>query len=333
MIREPEEARLAARLECLLYQAERTRDLTALSALHAEVLGDGDRSPVYRRLALSVECAIEVLRSEARPVADSVPIWDALRAQAETVMEPDDAVLMSIRSFQAQYTRRRGRPEDLDAGCRMYEEELALRRRYLGEDDYRTRITRANWALALRDRGEEGDVSQAVRILEEEMEHRLNHYGGAHPFTWEVQTVLAQTTLRAGTSSGDPSVRRHRAAGALDLIRPVATHRLKRFGWTDAATLRAQLVEANVLLELGEAGEAVAEIRHVRTAADVAGAPLDSGWPEFLLATGMAALGDRTASAMAERSLRLRHHRYLPDSRPVAESRALVAELRRRFAE
>jgi hypothetical protein len=231
---------------------------------------------------------------------------------------------MAIRSFQAQYIRRRGRPEDLDAGVTLYRQEWELRREHLGEDDYRIRITRANLGLAIRERARPGDLEEALRILEAETSDRLGRYRGTHPFTWDVQTVLAQTYVRAAEASQDAGRRRDHATKALELARLVAVQRHKRFGWTDAATLRAQLVEAHALLLLGRQDEAVPEIRHVRTAATVRQVALDPGWAEFLLASGLAAQDDAAALPIAERALALRESHYPGDSRQVAEARALV---------
>jgi hypothetical protein len=319
------EARLSGRLQCLLHRAEQTGRLDALEELHAEAVADPEVSP---HVSLFVECCLEGLRSRSRPVDDSVAVWDALRERAGRHLGPADTTLMSIRSFQAQYTRRRGRPADLDAGVALYREEWELRRAHLGADDYRTRITRANLGLAIRERARPGDLDEALRILETETGDRLARYSGTHPFTWDVQTVLAQTCVRVAEATGDPGERRRHATRGLELARLVAGQRRRRFGWADAATLRAQLVAAHALLLLGRAAEAVPEIRHVRTAAGVRRVALDPGWPEFLLAAGLAAQGEEAALAMAERALRLRESRYPRAGRQVTEARALVRSLR-----
>jgi hypothetical protein len=319
------EGRLSGRLECLLHRAEQTGRLEALERLHAEAVADPE---VSAHVSMFVECGIEALRSRSRPVEDSVPVWDALRARAERALDPADTTLMSIRSFQAQYTRRRGRPEDLDAGIAMYRQEWELRREHLGEDDHRTQMTRANLGLAIRERARPGDLAEALRILEQEMSDRLCRYLGTHPFTWDVQTVLAQTYVRAAEADDDPGRCRDHATKGLELARLVAVQRRRRFGWADAATLRAQLVQAHALLLLGRADEAVPEIRHVRTAAGVRQVSLDPGWAEFLLASGLMAQGDAAALRIAERALGLRESHYPRGSRQVTEARALVVALR-----
>ncbi|MFC5744624.1 hypothetical protein [Actinomadura rugatobispora] len=320
------EADLAARYEVAMHRAETSgdlRDLERLLARAAELLGASNR------IALLVECGLEEMKSRARPLTESVEVWEALWWRASAALPSDDPTLMSARAFRARYRRRRGRSEDLEAGVESYRRQWEQRREALGVDHYRTRVMHANLALAVRDRDADGDLDEALRMLRDEVAHRIANYGEQHPFTWIVRSVLAQTLVRAAERAPGPARRAELAGEAAEIAGSLADGRRIRFGVADISTLRAQLVHAHALVLLGRAAEAVPEIRHVHSKARWARVPLEPGWAESLLARAEAGAGEPSeALRWAEESHRLKAGYFPPGSRQVVEAERLLSRLR-----
>lgn len=320
-----DEAVLAARYETLMHRAEASGDISGLEVLHADAVRELD--PTHGIVFL-VECGIEDIRSRTRPVLRSVKVWDRLRERAAAVLEPDDPTLMTIEGFRARHSRRRGRPEDLDAGVEAYRRNWLQRRGSLGEDHYRTRTMRANLAIALRERDGEGDLDEALGILREEIAHRTGRYGEPHPFTWIARLVMAQTLVRAAEKAAEPDDRHRPAREAAQIADSLVERRRFRFGVTDLSTLRAHLVHAHALLVLGRVAEAIPEIRHVQARARLTRVPLEPGWAESLLARAHAAAGEAgEALRWAERSHQQRAAYFPRNGCKVEEARRLLDEL------
>ncbi|RKS77157.1 hypothetical protein BZB76_2532 [Actinomadura pelletieri DSM 43383] len=321
-----DEAVLAARYETLMHRAEAAGDVSGLETLQADA--ERELGPTHRIVFL-VECGIEDIRSQTRPVLHSVQVWNRLSERAAAVLSPDDPTLMTIEGFKARHGRRRGRPEDLDAGVEAYRRNWLRRREGLGEDHYRTRTMHANLAVALRERDGEGDLDEALGILREEIAHRTERYGELHPFTWIARLVMAQTLVRAAEKAVRPDERHRYAWEAARVAELLIGRRRFRFGVADLSTLRAHLVHAHALLMLGRADEAIPEIRHVRARAMLTRVPLEPGWPEWLLARAHTAAGEvAEALRWAERS-HLQRAAYFPrGGRKGAETRRLLAELK-----
>jgi hypothetical protein len=322
----PEDVRgeLYACFQTILHRTDATGEIELLERLHdraVRALGATDT------VAFLVECALEEIRSLHRTARESVTAWKDLLVRAERALRPADTTLMSIRSYHAQHVRRLGGHDDLDVGVDLYDREWRLRREHLGEDDYRTRITRANLAVALRDRGRGDDLARGLEMLWSEVRHRSGRYGENDPFTWMACSALARTLVRFAEECGDPAAAESYARQALETAESVVKGRGSRLGRNDAATLRAHLAHAEAQLLVGPREEAIREIRFVRAAARRTGAHLDPGWSEFLLAKAQL---DDVPSALraAEEALRLRAARYPAGSRQVTEVRRLIQRLR-----
>lgn len=319
------EATLRAELRTVLARAEETGDLDRLEELQRIVAAE--RGKINPSVELQLECDLEALRSRHRPVAESVLRWERLAWRARQVLPGDDPAQLRIRSFHARYVRRRGRPGDQDEGVRMYRKEWDRRRALFDDDDPRTGVARANYALALRERGAADDLERALQLLEDETLLRLDRYGSAHPFTWKAQVVLAQTQIRAAEGSDDPAERERRAQEAMEIAEALLHSRRRRYGVSDQSTLHAHLVHAQALLLLGQADHAVREIHGVRQTACRPSVTLDPGWVELLLARSLATDDPANALEYAREALRLREAYYSGSSRQVAEVLALIAEL------
>jgi hypothetical protein len=248
---------LRARLQVVLQHTDEVGDPTPLEHLHADAVeAVGADDPV----TLFVECALEEARSRRRPVEASVAAWAALRGRAERSLESTDTTLMSIRSFQAQFERRSG---GRNAGPERYEAEWRLRQDVLGAEDYRTRISRANYAFALRERGQGEDLDESRRLLVEEVAHRAAGYGENDLFTWKARGLLALTLISlAGRNTGNAD---GEVVGqeALGLATGLIDLRRSRFGRFHVLTLRAQLLRAQALLVTGRRAEAKDELRYL----------------------------------------------------------------------
>lgn len=249
--------RLRATLQVVLQHTDEVGDPAPLEHLYADAVeAVGADDPV----TLFIECALEEARSRRRPLEASLAAWTELRGRAEQSLESTDTTLMSIRSFQAQFERRCGGG---DAGPEKYEAEWRQREDVLGADDYRTRISRANYAFALRERGQGDDLDESRRLLVEEVAHRAAGYGENDLFTWQARGLLALTLLSlAGRNTGNAD---GVAAGqdALGLATGLIDLRRRRFGRFHVLTLRAQLLRAQALLVTGRRAEAKDELRYL----------------------------------------------------------------------
>lgn len=260
-------ASLTARLHVAHHRFGETGDTRPLEEVGAAVARSlGETDALWFRIAGH----LEEIRSTSRGAADSAEAWRDLRERAERHLPVDHPTLMEIRALEARYAPRWSRPDELDRGVRMCADEYRRHLDRYGERHHRTRVTRANLAIALRDRAAAGDLDESNRVLREEAAERDARYGVDHPFAWEAHVLLARTLSRIAESS-DAVASRPEVAEALGIVdRLVVAHR-ERFGRAHAATLRIHLLRAHLLSLSGRAPEAVTEIRYVRAAAVRAG--------------------------------------------------------------
>ncbi|MEO3788430.1 hypothetical protein ABGB12_34305 [Actinocorallia sp. B10E7] len=275
-------------------------------------------------LIFRIEYELEKIRSRGRPVADSAAVWDDLVRRGAVRLPPDDPAMLTARSLRAQYTRRRGLPGDIDRAIEMYRDEQRLREELFSADDPRTSTARANLALTIRERDRPGDLETARELLEREALFRIDRYGPDRPFTWIANIVFAQTLLLLADRA-DTDTRRDLARQAADLTRQMLQSRRRRYGDGHRSTLRAQIVYAHALLLLGQAEDAVAELREVQ-AVEGRGM-LDPGWSDYLLARALRDIHPGRARTHAHRAVRLRSTSYLEGSRQLREAQRLVSEL------
>jgi hypothetical protein len=319
------DAEALAELHTILPYASDTGDLGPLEDLHQRVARKDDVGP---STAFRVECELEAQRSQSREVAISAQVWADMAGRAgEAGLLAIDPTYMSIRSYHAQYVRRRGGPGDRARGAAMYEEEYRLRCAALGPDDPRTATAHANLALALRDRGEPGDLARARAMLEEETLNRFRIYGANHPFSWIAQVIFAQTLVRMAEVADDRNERRDLAQEAADVAHALLDSRRRRYGDSDGSTLRAHVVHAHALLVLGRKESAINELRTVQLAENSSVGDIDPGWTDLLLARCLRELHPRRAFFHARRARASRAALYTAHSRQVEEADRLIAEL------
>ncbi|MGC5321168.1 hypothetical protein ACPXB5_20795 [Micromonospora arida] len=269
--------RLTARLEVSRHHADVSGDARGLEELLDETRGLlGATDP----LAFRIECALEEMRSRDRSTANSADVWERLQQRACAYLPPHDQTLMRIRSFEAQYIRRRGEDGDVDRGITLYRQELERRARLKGEFAYPTSMTRGNLAYALLARGRPADLREAREILEQEVAHRTTAYGPESDFTGLARGNLGRTLLRLHesgprNSGGEEDDLPTRALAIADSLK---TSRGRRFGRRNNATLSAHLLRAHALLLLGLIDEARTEIRYVRAFVTNRGISIERSW-------------------------------------------------------
>lgn len=319
------DAEALAELHTILPHASETGEFGPLDDLHRRVAGqDG----IGLSARLRIECELEAQRSRTREVAASVRVWENLTRRAAAAGLPaTDPTFMSIRSYRAQYIRRRGGPGDRARGAALYEEEYRLRHAALGSDDPRTATAHANLALALRDRGEPGDLALARSMLEKETLNRIRIHGANHPFSWIAQVIFAQTLVRMAEAEKDESERRGLAQEAADVTHALLNSRRRRYGDSDGSTLRAHLVHAHALLVLGQEESAIRELRAVQAAERRSAADLDPGWTDLLLARCLRGVDARTAYVHARRARAAQVALYTAQSRQIEDTDRLIVEL------
>ncbi len=318
--RTAQEAQALARMQTLLHRAEASADQHCVSRL-SELAASSRQSP---QVALLAECALEEVRSRARPAAESAAAWLDLRRRAEACLSAADPALLRIRVQHARHVRRCGRPQDLREAVRLSEAEWMLSDALFGADDYRTAAARAELAVALGARGRHDDLSKSRVMLAEELRDRRDRYGLSHPFTWGAQLDLAETLVRlAGLPGRQPEF----AARAERLSRIAAWARSERFGADDPGALGAHLLHARALLLLGQRTSAIGEIKYVMAIAARRRTALRPGCAEYLLASALAADSNPAARRTAQRALRLSAAHYPADSQPVRRALHLVDRL------
>lgn len=260
----PAVAYYSAQLQVILHHTDDAGALAPLVALHEAAVGRlGGDHPV----ALLIECAVEEARSRNRAPACSLAAWADLLRRAESILAWDDTTLMSIRAFHIQY-RRLGPG---DAGPELYRTEWWLRRQALGEDDYRTRIARANIAFALQERASGTDLDEAYELLVDEIAHRVAKYGHDDLFTWKARGLLALVYLDFAERDGNQAAAEQAAALASGLV----AVRITRYGRFHVLTYRALVLQVQALLACGQTAEANDQLRYLRRGAARCGAALD----------------------------------------------------------
>ncbi|MFC5187894.1 hypothetical protein [Actinomadura harenae] len=249
----PAETEFVAELTAVLAYTADTRDVGPLRELTEEAARREDLSKSSWLLA---KCELERELCRERDAADAVMVWEGLARHAAGLPDEDPARLV-INTMRAKYVKRRGHPGDPERAAELYRREWERRRRLLPEEDPRLSTARANYAVAVRDRGRPGDIKEALGILEEETKRRVDRFGAHLPFTWIAHVVLAQTLILLAEETDDPEERRRLAAEAADNTHDKLTQRRRRFGWSHAATLRAQVVRAHALVLTGDLTAAI----------------------------------------------------------------------------
>jgi hypothetical protein len=319
------DAEALAELHTILPYASDTGDLGPLEDLHQKITCRDDVGPSTR---FRVECELEAQRSQSREVAISSRVWANMAHRAAGAgLSAIDPTHMSIRSYHAQYVRRRGGPGDRARGTAMYEEEYRFRCAALGPDDPRTATAHANLALALRERDEPGDLALARAMLEKETLNRFRIYGANHPFSWIAQVIFAQTLVRMAEVAEDESERRDLAQEAADVAHALLDSRRRRYGDSHGSTLRAHLVHAHALLVLGRKESAIKELHAVQVAENSSAGNVDPGWTDLLLARCLRELHPNRAYFHARRGRASQAALYTAQSRQVEEADRLIAEL------
>ena len=319
------DSEVLAELHTILPHTSETGELGPLEDLHRRVAGHDE---IDLSVRLRIECELEAQRSRIREVAASVQTWEDLIHRATAAGLPAaDPAFMSIRSYRAQYIRRRGGPGDRALGAAMYEVEYRLRYGALGPDDPQTATAHANLALALRDRGESGDLALARSMLEKETLNRIRIHGANHPFSWIAQVIFAQTLVRTAEVEKDESERHGLAQEAADVTRALLDSRRRRYGDSDGSTLRAHLVHAHALLILGREASAIRELRAVQAAEGQSAGDVDPGWSDLLLARCLRGLDTKAAYVHARRARASQAASYTTHSRQVEDTDRLIVEL------
>ena len=228
-------ARLAARLQVVLHHTDALGDPAPLRVLHREAAAAlGDSAP----LTLLVECALQETLSLARPAVESRSAWRAAEPGRRRAGAGGHHV-DEHPAYENRYERRSGDRHGRDGAPDRYQAEWSQRSDTLGPDDYRTRIARANFAFALRQRGRDADLAEADRLLRA----RRSPTGPAprpdsNPFTWQARGLLALTLMDSGRTrwaNADP------AHAAVTLATGLMEARRRRLGRFHVRTLRAHL--------------------------------------------------------------------------------------------
>ena len=192
-----------------------------------------------------------------------------------------------------------------DAACDVIDGLLSvyeLHSAMYGRNSYLTSLARTDVAAAYRQRARGADLSNAVRLCQEEVGARTRRYGPDHPFTMVACNLLARCLLSQAEGAVDQNERRRLAQEAYAEADRTRSIRDQLYGITSSNSVLCRRYQAHALLLLGEPADLKAARACLQYALAFETAHNDNAeWPasgqtHWLLARVCLALDDRDAA-------------------------------------
>lgn len=245
-----------------------------------------------------------------------------LIARCTAVLGESHEITLAVSWLRARCLRLTGDP----TGIGEYRRILSAWQEKRDLPSRQVHMARLNLAVALREQGDLGSLSEAVVIAKDEWQRRKEQYGESHSVTLIALSAYVSSCL-AVWKAGRP-------VESLERLEVLATRlfheRLKTFGRQHRRSVAARILLADILVARGRANDAVWMLYSCRAEQ----AQVGSDTPEVLYVVLAEALlhTDRPkdvvdAAPIAQQALAVAEKRYGAQALRVTQIRQLVARI------